>query len=197
MGINTQLTTPLEEFAPDEERQIRPLSQSQAELRSRQEVAVIAAVANDGAIGCNGHLLCHISADLKRFKALTAGHTVIMGRKTFESLPKGALPNRRNIVITRSKDFSAPGVEVAASPEDALRLAAADAKVFVIGGGEIYRQMMPFADTLLLTHIELHAPDADAHFPEIDPMEWVQTARSDKETTPEGVTYWFEDLKRR
>lgn len=197
MGINTQLTTPLEEFAPDEERQIRPLSQSQAELRRHQEVAVIVAIARDGAIGCKGRLLCHISADLKRFKALTGGHTVVMGRKTFESLPKGALPNRRNIVITRRPEFTAPGVEVAASPEEALQMAATDAKVFVIGGGEIYSQMLPLADTLLLTHIEIDAPEADAHFPELNSSEWQQTSRTEPETTPDGVTYWFEDLKRR
>ena len=95
-----------------------------------------------------------MSADLQRFKALTTGHTIVMGRRTFDSLPKGALPNRRNIVITRNPQFSAPGVEVALSVEDAFRMAESDGEVFVIGGEQIYRATLPFASRLYLTEID-------------------------------------------
>lgn len=141
--------------------------------RPDARVSIIVAVAQEGAIGRGGELLFHISDDLKRFKALTTGHTVIMGRKTFESLPKGALPNRRNIVVTRNIGFSAPGVEIAASLGEAVAMAlSGDDEPFIIGGGEIYRQGMDFAATLHVTEIDAEVADADTFFPEIDPEIW-------------------------
>ena len=104
-------------------------------------ISIIVAVAENNAIGKAGDLLCHISSDLKHFKAVTSGHTVIMGRKTFDSLPKGALPNRRNIVITRNTAFTAENVEVAHSLEEALNMAGGNA--FIIGDEQIYRQALP------------------------------------------------------
>lgn len=139
-------------------------------------ISIIAAVAKDGAIGKQGDLLCHMSADLKRFKALTTGHTVVMGRRTFDSLPKGALPNRRNIVVTRNPQFSAPGVEVALSVDEALRLAGSDDEVFVIGGEQIYRATIALASRLYLTEIDAHFDDADAFFPDVDVSAWRQTS---------------------
>ncbi|MCM1067567.1 MAG: dihydrofolate reductase [Muribaculaceae bacterium] len=126
---------------------------------------LIVAIDRKGAIGRKGQLLHHISADLRRFKALTTGHTVVMGRKTFESLPKGALPNRRNIVVSRTPAYSAPGIEVAQSLDAALAMAGEDA--FVIGGAEIYRQALPKARTLHLTVIDAESDDADTFFPAI------------------------------
>ena len=120
---------------------------------------LIVAIDRKGAIGRRGELLYHISADLRRFKALTTGHTVVMGRKTFESLPKGALPNRRNIVVSRQTGFSAPGIEVAHSLESALGMADSS-DIYIIGGAEIYRQALPMADRLLLTVIDAETPDA-------------------------------------
>lgn len=125
---------------------------------------LIVAIDRKGAIGRRGELLYHISADLRRFKALTTGHTVVMGRKTFESLPKGALPNRRNIVVSRQTGFSAPGIEVAHSLEAALGMADSS-DIYIIGGAEIYRQALPLADRLLLTVIDAETPDADTFFP--------------------------------
>lgn len=136
-------------------------------------VTIIAAVAHGGAIGRRGDLLFHISADLRRFKALTMGHPIIMGRKTFESFPKGALPGRRNIVITRQHDYTRPGIETASSLDEALALAS-PADCFVIGGGEIYRQAMPHADELQLTLIDADVPDADTFFPVVDPTVWAE-----------------------
>lgn len=128
-------------------------------------ISIIAAVCANGAIGRNGDLLYHISADLKRFKALTMGHPIIMGRKTFESFPKGPLPGRRNIVISRSADYAPAGAEVYATPEAALDACDDADEVFVIGGGEIYRAFLPLASRLLLTEIDAAPDDADTFFP--------------------------------
>lgn len=127
---------------------------------------LIVAIDRRGAIGRRGDLLYHISADLRRFKALTTGHTVVMGRKTFESLPKGALPNRRNIVVSRQTDYSAPGIEVAHTLEAALAMDDS-ADIYIIGGAEIYRQALPRAGRLLLTVVDAETPDADTFFPAI------------------------------
>ena len=111
-----------------------------------RNLSIIAAIDRNNAIGRNGQLLCHLPADLKHFKELTSGHTIIMGRVTFDSLPKGALPNRRNIVVTRNPNFKAEGVETALSVEDALWMSRDDSEVFVIGGGQIYRETLPLSD---------------------------------------------------
>ena len=135
-------------------------------------LSIIVAAARNGAIGLNGALLYHLRADLQRFKALTTGHTIIMGRRTFESLPKGALPNRRNIVLTRQAAYSAPGIEVFASLQEALAACAADDETFVIGGESVYAEVMPRADRLYLTHVEATPEAADAFFPEINEADW-------------------------
>lgn len=132
-------------------------------------IHIIVAIDRKGAIGKNGDLLFHLRDDLRRFKAITMGNTLVMGRKTFDSLPGGALPGRRNIVITRSEDFSAPGVETAKSPDEALAMAAAwPGDTFIIGGGQIYAATLPLADVLDLTVVDREAPEADTFFPVID-----------------------------
>ena len=142
---------------------------------------IIAAVAADGAIGRKGRLLAHIPEDLRRFRKLTTGHTVIMGRKTFCSLPSGALPNRHNIVVTRNPDFRAEGVTTVGSLETALDMArqSGETEAFIIGGGEIYRESFQFADELNLTLLDFHAPEADTFFPKIDPTTWTLANISD------------------
>lgn len=132
-------------------------------------IHIIAAIDRKGAIGKNGDLLFHLRDDLRRFKAITMGNTLVMGRRTFESLPGGALPGRRNIVITRSAEFSAPGVDVAKSPEEAIAMAASGpGDTFVIGGGQIYAATLPLADVLDLTVVDREDPEADTFFPVID-----------------------------
>lgn len=128
---------------------------------------LIAAVAENLAIGFQNKLIYWLPDDLKRFKALTTGHTIIMGRKTFESLPKGALPNRRNVVLTRRADAAGlfPGCDVFASLEAALSSCAADEDVFVIGGESLYRAALPLAQKLYLTEVEDTPNEADAFFP--------------------------------
>lgn len=147
-------------------------------------ITIIVAIAENGAIGYKNELLYRISADLKRFKALTTGHTVMMGRKTFLSLPKGALPNRRNIVLTRDVNAQFPGTETFVSIEDALAAVGADEQVFVIGGAEIYRQTMAIADRLEVTLVHDIPANADAYFPEISD-EWHVVAQED--FTPEDA----------
>ncbi|MGN1251289.1 MAG: dihydrofolate reductase [Muribaculaceae bacterium] len=159
-------------------------------------VTIIAAVARDGAIGIRGDMPFHISADLRRFKELTTGHPLVMGRKTFESLPGGALPGRRNLVVSRNWAWQAPGTERFDTIEDAIS-ACGDAEIMIIGGGEIYRQAMPLADKLLLTVIDADVPDADTHFPAINPDEWAVTEKSSPQTDPRsGAGYRFVTYKR-
>lgn len=157
-------------------------------------ISIIAAVALNNAIGRKGDLLYHIGDDLRRFKAITMGHPIIMGRKTFESFPKGALPGRRNIVISRNPRYNAPDIEVTASLADALALVNEADEAFVLGGGEIYRQAMPMAKKLYLTRIEAVADDADTFFPEIG-NEWSTIEKTpEKEDERSGVSYFFETL---
>jgi dihydrofolate reductase len=142
-------------------------------------ITIIAAVARNRAIGYENKLIYWLPNDLKRFKALTTGHTIIMGRNTFLSLPKGALPNRRNIVLTRSqKDF--PGCEVFASLEDALAHCDKDEDVYIIGGASVYRQALPLADRLCLTEIDDTPEKADTFFPPYD--DWKELSREDYPT---------------
>lgn len=159
-------------------------------------ISIIVAVADNLAIGGNGDLLWHIPADLRRFKTLTLGHTIIMGRKTWDSLPKGALPGRRNVVITRNQDFVAPGADVFQSAEEALASCGNDEHVFIIGGAQIYSQTIGYADTLFLTEVYADFPKADAFFPKIDLSEWEITNREECEGT-EPLKYCFIDFKRK
>ena len=131
------------------------------------ELSIICALAANRAIGLRGELLYYLPADLRHFKQLTTGHTIVMGRKTFESLPKGALPNRRNIVITRQADYERQGIEVFHSFEEALEACSNDGEVYIIGGESIYRQMVDECDVAHITKVDF-AYDADAHFPNLD-----------------------------
>jgi dihydrofolate reductase len=140
-------------------------------------VVLVAAVARNGVIGVDGGMPWHIPADLKRFKRLTMGHPMVMGRKTFESM--GRLPGRRSIVITRDRSWHADGAEVADSLDAAIALATGtDELVMVVGGGQIYAQAMDRADRLEITHVDREAP-GDTVFPAIDPQRWQVTARED------------------
>lgn len=161
-------------------------------------LTIIVAATRNFAIGRKGDLLFHISDDLKRFKALTMGHPIIMGRKTFESFPKGALPGRRNIVITRNPSYSAPGIEIAQSLEEALAMCGTSSECFVIGGGEIYSQALPYASKIELTLIDMVVDDADTFFPVLDTGEWPMSAEQPFDLTDpkSGVHYAFMTLRR-
>lgn len=133
-------------------------------------LSIIVAAARNNAIGKNNQLLWHMPADLKFFKETTVGHPVVMGRKTFDSVGK-PLPKRRNIVITRNPDFSAEGVEVCLSLEDALGLLDNKEENFIVGGSEIYKMSLPYCDRIYFTEIDGDF-EADTFFPEIDAEEW-------------------------
>lgn len=164
----------------------------------KPEVILIVAATRNFAIGRGGDLLFHISDDLKRFKSLTMGHPIIMGRKTFESFPKGALPGRRNIVVTRNPDYAATGVECASSIEEALDMCASSSKCFVIGGGEIYAQALPYASKIELTMIDDVVENADTFFPMLSIAEWALTSlpEFDRIDPRSGKRYAFLTLER-
>lgn len=156
------------------------------------KLILIAAVAEHGAIGRDGDLAFHPRAELRHFKELTMGSPVIMGRKTFQSLPKGALPGRRNIVITRDASFTAPDIETVPSIDAALALVGDAPQAFIIGGGSIYAATIDRADALEITHIDAECPDADTFFPTIDPERWRLATSTPAETDPNtGVNYTF------
>jgi len=137
-------------------------------------VTMIAAVGRNGVIGDGSGLPWHISEDLKFFKRSTMGHPMVMGRRTFESM--GVLPGRRSIVVTRQPEWRHPGAEAAHSLAEAFALAGPADEVFVVGGGELYREAMPFAERLLITEVD-QSPPGTVIFPEIDPEQWRETAR--------------------
>jgi dihydrofolate reductase len=136
------------------------------------KISIIVAIANNGALGANNDLLWRLPNDLKRFKQITAGHTVVMGRKTFESLPKGALPNRTNVVITRNSHASFDGCEIFDNLPDAINKHQQEEEVFIIGGAQIYEQTIAFADKLYITCVHHTFEEADVFFPEINENDW-------------------------
>lgn len=162
-------------------------------------INIIAIVSANGAIGRGGDQPFHIKEDFKRFRDLTMGHPVIMGRRTFEALPGGALPGRRNIVVTSQSDWHCDDVETAPSLEGAIVLAfEADEDAFVIGGGEIYMQAMEMADRLYLTEVDAVVDDADTFFPAFDLNEWEQTEAGEYAVDPRsGAPYRFLTFTRR
>jgi len=141
------------------------------EAKILKNISIIVAIAVNRAIGKDNRLLWHLSDDLKRFKKLTSGFTLIMGRNTFLSLPNGALPNRRHIVISDKPGESFDGCEMASSIEEAVKLAGRDEECFVIGGGMVYKQFLPVAGKLYLTQVH-ESFEADTFFPEIDFSQW-------------------------
>lgn len=161
-------------------------------------ISIICALAANGAIGNKGGLLFYLPADLKHFKELTTGHTILMGRKTFESLPKGALPNRRNVVITRQADFTAPGIEVYHSFDEALQACATDAEVYIIGGESVYAAALPIADRLCLTHIDATPNEADTYFPAFDRALWeVESEEHHEPDEKNSLPYSFTNYRRK
>ena len=158
-------------------------------------VSIVVAISENNAIGKNNQLLWYLPADLKHFKNITTGHTVIMGRKTYESVGE-PLPNRRNIIITR-QNITIEGCEIVKSIEDALALSASEEEVFIVGGAEIYRQSMHLTNRIYLTVVHQKF-DADSFFPEIHYDEWLETEQEDHEPDEKNkLPYSFITLERR
>ena len=155
------------------------------------EIVLVVAIADNGVIGKEGAIPWHISEDLKRFKALTLGHTVVMGRKTWDSLPRKPLPGRVNVVVTRQTDWQAQGAVAASSLGQAT--AGTSGTVMVIGGQEIYERALPLATRIELTEVHKNF-DGDTRF-DLDRSGWHETAREDH-VTPEGLAYSYVTLTR-
>lgn len=163
---------------------------------THKNISIIVAIAENFAIGKNNDLLFHLPNDLKRFKEITTGHTLIMGRNTLLSLPKWPLPNRRHIVITDKPDDVFPGCEVVYSIEEAIEKVKDEDEAFVIGGGMIYRQFYPLAGNLYLTVVHQNF-EADVFFPEINYSDWNEISREDFFDEKNGFNYSYLNLERK
>jgi dihydrofolate reductase len=162
-----------------------------------KSISIIVALAKDNGIGKDNKLLCHIPGDLKRFREITTGHTVIMGKNTFFSLPGGPLKDRRNIVISDNRNDHFAGCETAYSLAEALELCDDNRENFVIGGASIYRQFLPFATKLYLTLVD-KSFEADTFFPVLDPDDWEEISRENKEAgNPADFSYAYVILQRK
>jgi dihydrofolate reductase len=159
-------------------------------------LALIVAVARNGVIGAGNRLPWRLPEDMRRFRALTLGHAVIMGRRTWESLP-APLAQRQNIVVSRQPGYAAPGAEVVTTLEDALARVTMPAPVFCIGGGELYRVALAHASVVHLTRID-HEFAGDVTFPALDPAQWRETAlERHARSTPDGYDYAYVTYERR
>ena len=156
-------------------------------------ISLIAAVGKNNVIGVDNKLPWNLSADLKRFRAITSGKPVIMGRKTFESIGK-PLPNRKNIIITRDKNYKADGCIMASSSEEALNAAKGNKEIMIIGGEQVFKMFLPKANKMYLTIIEKDF-DGDAYFPEYDKNGWAEVSREEHKDS--GLKYAFVDLERK
>lgn len=151
------------------------------DLNKKPKLSIIVAQAENRAIGLNGDMPWHLSGDLKRFKTLTMGHPVVMGRRTWESLPKRPLVGRRNIVFSQSEDFAPEGAEVVRSANDLFDLLHnCDEEVFIIGGGRIYNMLMPWVNRLYITWVHKEFPEADTFFPVIDLSEFTKINETER-----------------
>lgn len=168
------------------------------DINKKPNLSIIVAIAQNGAIGKDNDLLWHLSSDLKRFKALTTGHPVVMGRRTWESLPKRPLPGRRNIVFTQNHDYEAPGAEVVHSANGLFKaLKDTDDEVFVMGGAAIYRLLLPFTNRLYVTHV-YRDYDADVFFPTIDMSEFTEVNRTERMTDEKsGLEFCYAEYDRK
>lgn len=160
-----------------------------------KEISLVVAMASNRAIGKNNQLLWHLPADLKHFKQITSGHTIIMGRKTYDSIGR-ALPNRRNIVITRNTNLKLENIEVANSLEQAFALCTNIDQVFIIGGAEIYKQTLPLAKTIHSTTVHQDF-EGDAFFPQLAEGEWITVSEEIHQPDEKNkLAYTFSTLKR-
>ena len=165
------------------------------DVNSSKEIILIAAAAENNVLGKDNKLIWHISEDLKRFKRLTEGHSIIMGRKTFESMPK-ALPRRKNIILTRNKEYKAENALIAHTAEEALALTGDDPTPYIIGGGEIYSLFLLNADIIELTRVH-KSFEGDAFFPEIKSDEWkLLSSENNQSNDDKTLTYSYLTFKK-
>ena len=167
------------------------------DIHALPNISIIVAIAQNNAIGKDNDLIWHISDDLKRFKALTSGHTVIMGRNTWNSLPRRPLPKRRNIVLTHDDTFAEEGAEVAHSLQQVLEMVRDEEEAFIMGGTAVYRQFLPFVNHIYVTWVWQDF-DADVYFPVIDMSVFAKVSESEVFVDAEsGLRFSYADYQRR
>lgn len=167
------------------------------DIHALPNISIIVAIAQNNAIGKDNDLIWHISDDLKRFKALTSGHTVIMGRNTWNSLPRRPLPKRRNIVLTHDVTFAEEGAEVAHSLQQVLDMVRDEEEAFIMGGAAVYRQFLPFVNHIYVTWVWQDF-DADVYFPVIDMSVFAKVNESEVFVDAEsGLRFSYADYQRR
>ena len=171
-------------------------TKSETGALSRPELIMIAALGEDGCIGRRGDMPWHLPEDLKHFKETTMGCPVLMGRATWDSLPRRPLPGRANIVLTRNAGWHGEGAEAVNSLGEAFAKAGDAPRLFVIGGASLYGLLMPEASRLILTRVDTRTDDGDTFFPEIDPKQWKMVAKSETLTSKTGLKYRFEEYER-
>lgn len=160
-------------------------------------LSLVVAIAANGAIGKDNKLLWHLSDDLKYFKALTTGHTILMGSKTYESFPRRPLPNRFHLVLSRQANYDAENVKTVRSVEEALSALPLSGESFVIGGGQIFRMFLPYCQKAYITELK-QSFDADTFFPELDPTEWaLDNAGAWQTDSASGLEYRYAVYVRR
>lgn len=161
-------------------------------------ISIIVNIAANNAIGFENKLLYWLPNDMKRFRLLTTGNTIIMGRKTFESLPKGALPNRRNIVLSRQENTAFEGAECFSSLQEALQSCSENEDIYIIGGSTVYEQAFPLADKLRITLVDNTPAQADSFFPAIDTNVWIEKSREVHPVDEKHLySYTFIDYERK
>lgn len=202
MGIMFTMPQASEESIRDQKIELIKPAAENAQKRRNRSVQIIVAIGPEREIGVDGDMIWHISEDLKRFKLLTGGHPVVMGRKTWQSLPRRPLPGRRNIVISRNADFHDDGAEVFPSLEEALQAAfeCSDSAPFVIGGGQIYQQALKYSDTLHITQILAKCEQsADTFFPDFNKEgEWeLAEAGPQLISAKESIPFRYETWRRK
>lgn len=175
-----------------------PKNKDMIDVNKKPFLSIIVAQAENRAIGLNGDMPWHLSGDLKRFKSLTLGHPVVMGRRTWESLPKRPLVGRRNIVLSQSEDFTPEGAEVVHSINGLFTLLHdCDDEVFIIGGGRIYNMLLPWVNRLYVTWVHKEFPEADTFFPEIDLSDFTKIHETERMTDEKsGLDFSYAEYDR-
>lgn len=197
METTILLPNPHETLRDRDMRELRPYSLFNSNEGRAREIWGIVAAARDGAIGRRGEIPWRLREDLRHFKELTMGHPVIMGRRTWESLPRRPLPGRRNIVLSRRPGFRAEGAEVFTTAAEAISACGGSEIPFIIGGAELYAAALPFCTRIFLTEVDTTVEDADAFFPALPAEEWRETGASETMTSESGLRYLFRELRRR
>lgn len=197
MEISVVFPSDTEGISEKNLHQVRPFSTYNSITERGREICAIVAMGKGSAIGREGGIPWRLPEDMAHFKGSTMGHPVIMGRKTWESLPKRPLPGRRNMVVTRNPEYASEGAEVFHSVEEAIGACEASEVPFIIGGAQIYDAALPCCSKIIVTEVDTVVPDADALFPEIKEEEWKVSDRSETMTSKTGLTYRFVTYLRR